>query len=103
MSKSTNGQDRNQKRLGMVVGSLIMSLVLSGCVYFLPSHPIVVAAVIVGFLLTMWREREAKLVFDLAFSFWIWILSTMCSRAMKILKIFKWPLQALRILPKNDD
>ena len=100
MNNSKNGLDRNQKHLRVVGGSLIMALVLSCCAYFLPTHPIVVTAVILGFLLAIWREREAKLVFDLSISFWIWGLSTVCSMAMKI---FKWPLQALRILPKNDD
>jgi hypothetical protein len=114
MNNATNGQGRNQKRLRMMGSAVIMIVVLAVCMYFLPAHPIVVTAVILGFLLAIWREREAKLVFDLSISFWIWGLSTwiwglstwiwglstVCSMAMKI---FKWPLQALRILPKNDD
>lgn len=100
MNNSTNGQDRAEKRLKKIGGSLVMIAVLAVCMYFLPAHPIVVAAVFCGFFLTIWREREAKLVFDLAISFWIWILARMCSLAMKCLK---WPLQVLRILPKNDD
>ncbi|MHB1099490.1 MAG: hypothetical protein ACYCZR_08045 [Burkholderiales bacterium] len=99
MNNSTNGQDRAEKRRKMVGGSLIMALVLLGCVYFLPTHPIVVTAVILGFLLSVWWSEGVR---HLASSLVPWILAAMSSVAPKILQCFRWPLRILG-LPKNDD
>ena len=101
MNNSMNEQDRAEKRLKLIGGSLIMLLVLLGCAYFLPSHPIVVAAVILGFLLSIWRDREARQVFDLLNSFSEWAISTSYQALVKILRCVRRTLQALRLLPKT--
>lgn len=94
MNNTSIEQDRAEKRRRMMGGGLIMVLALAGCAYFLPSHPIVVAAVIFGFLLSIWREREARRVFDLGSSFFAWAMSTL---VIGLVKIFQWPLKKLGI------
>lgn len=94
MNNSTNEQDPAEKRRRIMAGGLVMVLVLSCCAYFFPSHPIAVAAVILGFLLSIWREREARRVFDLGSSFFAWAMSTL---VIGLVKIFQWPLKKLGI------
>lgn len=101
MNNSTKEHDQNEKRLKKIGGSLIMVLVLSACIYFLPSHPIVVAAVILGFFLSIWRDREAKQVFDLLDSFSEWAISTSYQALVKIFRCVRRILQAIRIFPRT--
>lgn len=96
MNNTSIEQDRAEKRRRMMGGGLIMVLVLSGCAYFLPSHPIVVAAVILGFLLSIWREREARQVFDLIDAFLAWVIGVE-------IKIFQWMLKKLGILKREEE
>ncbi len=101
MSNSTNEQDHAERRRKLIGGGLIMVLVLSGCAYFLPSHPFVVAAVILGFLLSIWRDKEARRIFDLVDSFSEWAISVSCQALVKIFRGVRRILLALRLLPKT--
>lgn len=100
MNNSTNGQDRAEKRLKVMGGSLVMVFVLAGCAYFFPTHPIVVVAVSCGSFLAILNERQAAKASDLASSILPSALSDLCSAALKVLQ---WPLRVTGLLPKNDD